>query len=125
MITFVLLTISAICKAVMDKLQFHYDKSIFTKFKNEIFWNPKISWKNKWKNGDPKNGEKFFGSSTFLVSLTDGWHLFQHFMIFSMMCAIVTYVTIINMFIDFFLLYFIFTCTFELFFKFMFSKKNI
>lgn len=35
------------------------------------------SWRNKYKNGDPKQGEKFFGSTTFLVWLTDGWHLFQ------------------------------------------------
>lgn len=27
-------------------------------------------------NGDKKQGEKFLGSSTIFVSLTDGWHLF-------------------------------------------------
>lgn len=33
-----------------------------------------ISASNKWKNGDKKQGEKFFGSSKWFVSLTDTWH---------------------------------------------------
>ena len=61
----------------MDKLQFHYDKSIFKNFKNQQFWDGRISWKNKWKNGDKEQGEKFPGSSTFFVFTTDAWHLFQ------------------------------------------------
>lgn len=31
-------------------------------------------WKNKYKNKDPKQGEAFFGSTTFLVFLTDKFH---------------------------------------------------
>lgn len=42
---------------------------------NDKFWNPAISWQNKWKNGDPAQGEKFFGSTSFLVATTDGTHL--------------------------------------------------
>lgn len=42
---------------------------------NENFWNPAYSWKNKWKNGDPSQGEKFFGSTGILVATTDGTHL--------------------------------------------------
>lgn len=71
-----LITISSIAKSVQDKLQFHFDKSVFSKAKNPQFWNPVLSWKNKYKNGDKKQGEKFLGSSTIFVSLTDGWHLF-------------------------------------------------
>lgn len=70
-----LIIISGVTKAVQDKIQFHYYKSIFQKY-NPLFWNPHLSWKNKWKNGDKKQGEKFFLSSTLLVSLTDAWHLF-------------------------------------------------
>lgn len=36
-------------------------------------------WKNKWKNGDRAQGERFPGSSTFFVAYTDGWHLSQMF----------------------------------------------
>lgn len=45
------------CNAVMDKYQFHYDRFIFRDWK--MF--SKDSWKNKWKNGDPKQGEAFPG----------------------------------------------------------------
>jgi hypothetical protein len=61
----------------MDTLQFHFDSSKFSKFKPQNFWNPQISWKNKWKNGDPNYGERFRFSSTFLVGFTDAWHLFK------------------------------------------------
>ena len=43
---------------------------------NKQFWDNRISWKNKYKNGDPEQGEAFFGSTTFLVSATDARHLF-------------------------------------------------
>jgi len=63
---------------VKDIVQFKYHK-----FRdvhpnaNEQFWNPQVSWKNKWKNGDINQGEKFFGSSTFLVATTDSFHLLK------------------------------------------------
>ena len=74
---FMLTFCSGFCEGVMDKLQFHYHKSIFVNFPNTLFWNPADSWKNKYKNGNPVNGEKFLFSTSFLVSLTDGWHLFK------------------------------------------------
>ena len=43
---------------------------------NDNYWNPQISWKNKysdWDNGD--TSEKYFGSKTFLVWTTDAKHL--------------------------------------------------
>lgn len=45
------------------------------KFKAD-FWHKNIAWKNKWKNGDKSQGEKFFGSSRWFVAFTDAWHLF-------------------------------------------------
>lgn len=63
-------------ESLMDLLQFRWNEvKIF--FGNEKFFNPKISWVNKWKNGDKAQGEKFLFSSTILVGLTDGWHLFK------------------------------------------------
>ena len=44
---------------------------------NPEFWNPQESYKNKWKNGDYKQGEKFPLSSTALVFTTDAYHLFR------------------------------------------------
>ena len=40
---FLLFLISGICEAVMDKIQFHYDSTIFKNFKNQLFWDPRIS----------------------------------------------------------------------------------
>lgn len=68
--------IAAIFNAAMDKLQFHYSQSIFARL-DAKFWNPAISWRNKWRNGRKSDGEKFWGSSRWFVSLTDGWHLMQ------------------------------------------------
>lgn len=44
-----------------------------------FFWIKSASWVRKWKNGDPRQGEAFPGSSTFFVAFTDGWHLAQMF----------------------------------------------
>lgn len=52
----------------MDHLQFHYDKQ-------NKFWNPDISWRNKYKGGDPANGKTFAGK--YFVAATDGWHLLK------------------------------------------------
>lgn len=53
---------------IMDGLQFHYDKP-------NQFWNPDISWTNKYKNNDPLQGKTFRGK--YLVFTTDGWHLMK------------------------------------------------
>ena len=41
---------------------------------NKRFWG-EDSWKNKYKNGDKNQGERFKGSTTIFVPFTDGWHL--------------------------------------------------
>ncbi len=40
------------------------------------WWNPAESWRNKYENGNPEQGPAFRGSTTFLVFLTDAYHLF-------------------------------------------------
>lgn len=69
--------IAGICEAIMDTLQFHYSYSVFYSLRNRLFWDPSISWKNKYKNGDPLAGSKFPGSTTIFVGLTDAWHFFK------------------------------------------------
>lgn len=69
------LALAAFASAVMDKLQHHYSTSIFSKFENQQFWNPVVSWRNKYKNFDPEQGPKFWLSTTLFVAFTDGWHL--------------------------------------------------
>lgn len=78
-ISIICLIISGLSEAIMDKLQFHFDKSIYSNKEkyNQLFWNPIESWKNKWK--DDLKTEKFLGSSTLFVFTTDAWHLFKFF----------------------------------------------
>lgn len=68
--------IAGIFEAFMDIIQFKFFQSPFVKLDHR-FWNPSVSWQNKWSQGDPKFGPKFFGSTTFLVWTTDGWHLMK------------------------------------------------
>jgi len=72
--------ISGASEAVMDKVQFHYEKSIFwneEKYKQN-FWDPERSWVNKYKSGSTSE-PKFWGSTTYFVFTTDAWHLFKFF----------------------------------------------
>jgi len=76
----ILLTlIAAMAMAAMDKVQHHWSVSIFSKL--GPWWNPRESWRLKWKNGDPAQGERFPGSSTIFVFVTDFWHLAKWLML--------------------------------------------
>lgn len=69
--------LSGAADGVSQALLFHYDqgwKPVHPKA-NDQFWDPDISWKNKYKDWD--NGDKrarFPLSKTAFVSLTDGYH---------------------------------------------------
>lgn len=82
--------LAAMCNAVMDKLSHHYSTSIFVKYDPQ-FWNPKVSWKNKYKNGRKSLGPAFFLSTGILVAFTDAWHLFKSSMIVLLAISVVTF----------------------------------
>lgn len=44
---------------------------------DKTFWCKPLSYGRKWKIGKKEQGEAFWGSSTFFVWLTDGWHLLK------------------------------------------------
>lgn len=71
--------LAGVCMGVMDTLQHHFSVSIFRNRGN--FWNPKESWRNKYRNGEKEQGPKFPFSTTALVFLTDAWHFFQFLML--------------------------------------------
>ena len=82
MISAIFFILAGICNAIMDKILFHWDRSIFKGSKWEWWANPEISYRNKWKNNSNcEGGEKFPGSSTIFVWITDLWHFAQSFMI--------------------------------------------
>jgi len=74
-----LIIVSGAAKGVMDIIQHKFKASIFSdeEIYNPNFWNPKKSWTNKWKVKYGKLQEKFPGSSTVFVFVTDAWHFFQ------------------------------------------------
>lgn len=119
----VLIIIAGISNAIMDTLQFRYSRSIFKNFKNQKWWNPSLSWRNKWKNGDYKQGEKYWGSSRWFVRFTDAWHFFQGLMFSCFFLTVILYNKIFSPIIDFFIIYTLFTTFFEIFFRFLSTKK--
>jgi len=60
---------------INQDLLFHYHEfeSTFPNA-NPQFWNPDLSWRNMYLNGDPLQGERFPGSSTIFAGFTDGYH---------------------------------------------------
>lgn len=71
-----LMVVSGGAKGFNETLQFHPD-AFFKAFPNASrqWFDPAISWKNKYKNGDPAQGAKFPLSTTVLVMFTDQYHL--------------------------------------------------
>lgn len=118
---------SGITRAVSNKIVFHFDESTFSE-KNELFWNPLQSWRNKYKNGDKGQGAKFWGSTTIFVLFTDGWHLMEFlFRIFFMISYILTgYALSFGVWYPFLILgnYIAFAGSFHIFFTYIFEKKK-
>lgn len=94
MIVFILTFIAGICNAIMDTIA-HKGGGILPK---GSWWDMNQSWRNKWKNGDPEQGEAFFLSSTALVFLTDAWHFFQFLMLTLFALAIALHTPIFHWF---------------------------
>lgn len=84
--TFGLIVIAGAANGLMDRISFHYNT--IPESWNDQFWNPKESWRNKWKNGDHTQGERFPFSSTLLVGFTDAWHILKEIMITALCLAL-------------------------------------
>lgn len=87
--------LAGLADGTRDVLSFRYTQSVFPQTAdeqllggNEQYWNPALSWRNKWAGGDPAQGEAFPLSSGALVWLTDGWHLMQFIMLTAFQLAI-------------------------------------
>jgi hypothetical protein len=132
MLSVLFLALAGMCNAVMDKIVFHWDDSVFKGSKLDWWANPEVSYKNKWKNNsNSSGGEKFPGSSTVFVWVTDLWHFAQSFMISFFVLAALFYGDGIinyfdnnwfNIFIDFIILKSAFSLTFELFWSVILKK---
>lgn len=74
-IAIILLILGGFSKSVMDRLA--DNKWNFIVRPTNWFDFKSNTWSNKYKNNDPRQGEKFLLSTTVLVFLTDAWHFFQ------------------------------------------------
>jgi hypothetical protein len=123
---YIFVIVSAVAKAAMDKINFHFDESIFVSWKRK-FWDSEYSWQNKWKEGFAELGERFPFSSTILVFLTDGWHLMQFIFLNSLFVAFFLIAlqdfTTREAIVHLIILRALFGVFFELFFKYIFSKN--
>jgi hypothetical protein len=63
-------------KGFNETLLFHW-RAFHTAFPkaNPNWFNPDKSWRNKYKNGDPDAGPKFFLSTSVFAMFTDQYHL--------------------------------------------------
>ena len=74
-LTIALILVAAISNALM---YLSSEGRLYSKNVNLYRWlNKELSWRFKYEKHDPRWGEKFPGSTTIFVFLTDGWHLFQ------------------------------------------------
>jgi hypothetical protein len=71
-----LVFVAGSAKGFNETLQFNY--RIFEKTfpgANKQWFDPKVSWRNKYEGGNPDNGPKSFLSTSVLVMFTDQYHL--------------------------------------------------
>ena len=71
--------VSGMLDGTIESINYHYDRGFKRRFSNagDQFWNPALSWKNKYKNYDFTQGPKFTGSTTVFVCATDAYHLMR------------------------------------------------
>lgn len=120
----IFIIIAGILNSIMDVIQFKWSSSIFNRIRNPSlikYMNPSISWKNKWKH-DLKT-ERFIGSSTVFVFITDFWHLLKMLMIVMIALSIVNYNPIYCTLVDILIYYLLFTIPFQITYYY-FNKQN-
>jgi len=123
MISLILMLLAGMFNACMDVIDFHYTVSIFQNWKPKQWIDPALSWKNKWKNGDPAQGERFLGSSTIFVFVTDFWHFCEFLMMLAICFAIVFYHPLIFWWTDIIFMFAAYSITFEVFFSKILKKS--
>jgi hypothetical protein len=133
----ILIILAAICNAVMDKVLYHYFKSIFIKLDNQQWWDVHSSWQNKYhideETGFPdytKRKKWLWGLMNYPVQLTDAWHFFKMLMLLFIISAAVVYKPFsifnngLDIWINILVLGIIYNSTFSLFFKKIFHYEN-
>lgn len=129
--------IAASCYAVITTINFRYDVSIFSKNK---WLNPAEAYRYKYRyptlSPDTwyyriigvKYKERFPGSTWLFVSITDGFHAFQHVMLLSIIGAYVTLPNYINTWKEYAYvataLHLIWTLSHQILYRWLFIRKE-
>lgn len=71
--------VSGMLDGTIESINYHYESGFKPRFTNanDQFWNPALSWKNKYKNGQSCEGAKFYGSTNMFVFTTDAYHMLR------------------------------------------------
>ncbi len=104
MLSLIVLFVGMYWEAAMDKIAspHHYKISIWKSLADYFdrkgmthlgnnFWDGEVAWRNKWKNRNPEEGERFWGSSHIFVTVCDGWHVVKMLWMIHIFLAIVLY----------------------------------
>jgi hypothetical protein len=125
MVMYIVISLIAIAKALMDIVSFREANMIFPKS-----WGVSVSWKNKWKKDSEGKvlvgQERFWLSSTVLVFLTDVWHLagmIQRLLIFSLI-SYLQYGLSLKMGIYTIVLFIVHAVVFHVFYIYIFIRKK-
>ena len=121
-ISFILVALAGISKAIMDTLNFHYDISIFKHAKKQSWWNPDLSWQNKYTWSQNKF-VKWLLIHVF-TAITDAWHTFQLLFLTALFATIICYTPIIHWAIDFVIYRALFGLFFVLFYNVILKTKK-
>lgn len=71
-----MLFFSGAADGVAETIKFHPDQFFAVHpGADRQFWDGRVSWRNKYRNGDPAQGRAYLGSTTWLAWTTDGYHL--------------------------------------------------
>lgn len=126
-ISFLFISLAAICNAIMDTITHHWDISIFDEAEGEItkrdmWWNPDYSWINKYLDKNPEKGLKkiFFG--LFDKPFTDAWHTFKSLMIIFIVLSIITFNYSLAIWYEYIIAFIIYGILWNLIFNLFYNK---
>lgn len=72
--------LACIMNAGMDSLRNNFSSSFASNWRIQ-FWNPQMSWLNKYNDFDPIKGRRKIWFIIIPAAFTDGWHLLKMFML--------------------------------------------
>ena len=124
MVSLILIILYAICRSAIDTLLFHFYTSIFNNY-NHRWWDPSISWRNKYISGDPSKGLKYKFPISFFIFFTDAFHLFNSLSLCLVFTAVVLYNPLTHIYLDVVIYGVGYNVIFELFFSKIFTKKKV